>query len=183
MKKCAVIVIYLICVGLGAAFWSVPVRAELIDKIVAILGNEVILLSEVRECAEKPVVQVIAALGDSSDVEQAALRYMIERQLLVQEIQYLAFPRDKDVVRSLALQYIVNTYHQQDIQAFEEHVRTYGVTQSELEQELAVYMKGVDYIRRKYRFSEDVDNPERVLALFQAWLDELQNQTDIQIVF
>jgi hypothetical protein len=107
---------------------------------------------------------------------------MIERQLLVQEIQYLAFPREKEVVRSLALQYIVNTYHQQDMQAFEKSVQAYGITEAELEQELAVYMKGVDYIRRKYRFSEDVENPERVLELFRAWLEELRNQTDILIL-
>ena len=182
MKKIVVIMACLSCLGLGAVSRSIPVRAEVIDKIVAILGDEVILLSEVLEYAEKPVVQVVAAIGNSGDIEQTTLRYMIERQLLAQEIQYLAFPRGKEVVRSLALQYIVNTYHQQDIQAFEKNVRAYGVTEAELEQELDVYMKGIDYIRRKYRFSEDVENPQRVLKLFQAWLEELRNQTDIVIL-
>lgn len=182
MKKFVAAVACLSCLGLGAVFQSVPIRAEVIDKIVAILGDEVILLSEVREYAEKSVVQIVTAIGNSGSVEQTTLQYMIERQLLAQEIQYLAFPRGKEVVRSLALEYIINTYHQRDIQAFEKNVRAYGVTEAELEQELDVYMKGIDYIRRKYRFSEDVENPERVLELFQTWLGELRNQTDIVIL-
>jgi hypothetical protein len=181
MKKLGVIMACLSCLGLGAISFGVPVRAEVIDKIVAILGEAVILLSEVREHARMPVVQAVAAIGDANNIEPT-LRYMIERQLLIQEIQYLAFPREKEVIRSLVLRYIINTYHQQDKQAFEERVRASGVTEAELDQELAVYMKGIDYIRRKYRFSEDVENPDVVLKLFQTWLEELQNKTDRQIL-
>jgi hypothetical protein len=41
-------------------------------------------------------------------------------------------------------------------------------------------MKGLDYIRRKYRFNADVDDPDVVLKLFQQWLDELHAKAEVQ---
>ena len=163
--------------------WSPPIRAEIIDKIVAILDEELILLSELRECISKPVVKVVANLDGSVNIEQDALRYMIERRLLLREVQYLAFPDEKDLVKSLATQYIINMYYHKDAPAFAAKVQTQGIADAELAQELTLYMKGIDYIRRKSRFNADIDNPEVVLDLFQKWMKDLQARAKIQTSF
>ena len=131
--KIFVVIFCLCCGGISFCFQGTPVEAEIVDKIVAILDEELILLSEVRECTEKPVARVIANLDASGDVERDVLRYMIERQLLLRRIQYLAFPKEKELVRTLATQYIINTYHNKNAQAFAEKVQTQGITEIEIE--------------------------------------------------
>lgn len=178
-----VVMFCLWCGGLSFCFQGSPVQAEIVDKIIAILDEELILLSEVREYTENPVVRVLANLGASGDVDRDVLQYMIERQLLLQRIQYLAFPKEEELVKTLATQYIIDTYHNKETQAFAEKVHAQGITEIELEQELTLYMKGVDYIRRKHRFAEDIDDPDIVLELFREWVGELQAQAKIQTLF
>lgn len=164
-------------------FWAtVPVCADIIDQIVAILNDDLILLSEIREHTMNPASRAVANLQQPSTLEEKTLQYMIERQLLTREVQYLAVSPETATLKTLALRYIIKHYYQQDAQAFSDVVQATGVTDAELEQELALYMKGMDYIRRKYRFSENVDDPETVVALFEQWIDELQAQASIQIL-
>jgi hypothetical protein len=177
------IIVWIVCEGIGFCLQDTPVRAEIVDKIVAMLDDELILLSEARECIKNPVARVIANLDASSDIEQDALRYLIEQRLLRREIQYLAFPKETELVRSWATTYIITTYHNKDAQTFAEKVHAQGITDAELEQELTLYMKGIDYIRRKYRFNVDITNPDVVLNLFQQWMKDLQAQAQIHTSF
>ncbi len=159
--------------------------AEVIDKLAALLDDELILLSEIREDTEKPVARILANLDNSSNIDQDSLDYVIERRLLLREIQYLAIPKEKDVVMSLATQYIMNRYHKQNTQNFEQQLKAQGITPAELEDELMLYIKGMDYIRRKYRFNAfntDISDPVVVLNLFQEWLETLKAKASIQVL-
>jgi hypothetical protein len=169
-------------IAICAGWLAVPVRADIIDQIVAILDGDLILLSEVRELAMNPASRAVANLQQTSALEEKTLHYMIERQLLTREVRYLAVSREIATLKTLALQYIIERYHQQDAQAFSDVVQATGITGLELEQEVALYMKGMDYIRRKHRFSENIDNPETVVKLFEDWIDELRTQATIQIL-
>jgi hypothetical protein len=169
-------------IGVCAGWLATPVCADIIDQIVAILDDELILLSEVREHAMNPASRAVANLQQTPALEEKTLQYMIERQLLTREVQYLAASREIATLKTLALQYIIKRYYQQDAQAFSDVVQATGISDAELEQEIALYMKGMDYIRRKHRFSENIDDPETVVALFEDWIDELQTQATIQIV-
>lgn len=157
-------------------------QAELIDKISAILDEDLILFSEVHEASEQPAVQVCAALHNSSSEFQTALGYLIERHLLRREIHYLAFPKEQEEVKALALRYLIDTYYAGDAQAFEKSRQKSTLSEEELEEELLLYMKGMDYIRRKYRFNADISDAQVVLNLFRKWLDDLRAHTRIQIV-
>lgn len=181
--KNLIVIVCVYCLAIGFLFSSSTTPAEVIDKIVAILDEELIFLSEIRECTEKPVVKVLANLQNSPNIEQDALQYMIERRLLQQDIQYLAFPKERDLTMSLALQYIINTYHKGDEQGFKQQLQAQAITDAELEEELTLYMKGIDYIRRKYRFNADIDTPDVVSNLFQQWLKELKAKAKIQTSF
>ena len=164
--------------------WAVaPASSEVIDRIVAILDGDLILLSEVREHAIRPATRAVANLQTVETSEEDILHYIIERQLLTHEVEYLAVPRDLEQAKEFAIRYIVATYYQQDEQAFSNAVQTAGITEDELDRELMLYMKGIDYIRRKYRFNEDVEDADKVLSLYTNWLKGLKNQTTIQLVF
>ena len=157
-------------------------RAEVIDKIVAILGRDLLLLSEIREQTNKPVVRLFANLRDSPTLEQDALPYLVERRILRQEIEYLAEPKERDLMRTLAFQYLADAYHQGNADDLRARLTQQAIPQADIEAELLLYMKGMDYIRRKYRFSEDIESPETVRRLFLAWIDDLKQKTALQIL-
>jgi hypothetical protein len=181
MKTCAIILLCL--AGVAFSLWNTSEMgmAEVIDKIAAIVDENLILLSELREYAAMPVVSLVANLDASEDVEQATLAYIVERRLLMREVQYLAVPREDDVLNLLARQYIATRYHR-DLQSFAEKFEVSGISEVELAQELTVYMQGMDYIRRRYRFTEEVENPEIILNLFQTWVDALRAQATVNVL-
>lgn len=169
--------------AMGFFFFGCSVaRAEVIDKIVAILNDEIILLSELHEVMENPAVNVLVHLDSANSKVQDVLQYVIERQLLAREIQYLATPKDLETVKSLAIQYIVNTYYQQQRQVFDQQLAASGISEAQLNDELLLYMKGVDYIRRKYRFNANIDDQDVVMNLFQQWAKELKTKAQVQIL-
>lgn len=176
--------IWLFLGGLAAGFFfsGLSARAEVIDKIAAILNDEVILLSELREVMERPAVNVLVHLEGASSKIQDVLQYVIERQLLAREIQYLATPKDLETVKALAIRYIVNTYYQQQSQPFEQQLAASGISESQLNDELLLYMKGVDYIRRKYRFNANIDDQDVIMNLFQQWVKDLKAKAQVQIL-
>ncbi len=155
------------------------VAAEVIDKILAFLDDELILLSEVRECAAKPVTRIVANLDQSSDEERDALDYLIEQRLLQREISYLAFPRERERIMSLVMEYLSSAYYDGNRQSLEQQLQQQGFSGAVLEQELELYMKGMDYIRRKYRFNADSNDPEVALHLFQQWMNDLKAKAEI----
>lgn len=181
--KNLIVVVLVYCVGIGVLPGSTPGKAEVIDKIVALLDEELILLSEIRENTEKPAGRILANLDNSTNIDRDALQYVIERRLLLREIQYLAVPKEREVVRDLAAQYIINTYHNQNTREFKQQLEAQGITQAELDEELMLYMKGVDYIRRKFRFNVDINDSEVVLNLFQKWVEDLKAKARIQTSF
>ena len=175
---------FLTCCSLIPAllFTSAFAGAELIEKIVAILDGELILLSEIREELKDPVAQILANLDTDSTLQEDALPYVIERKLLQREIQYLSTPKEKDLTKSLALQYISINYEHSSLEELLQKINERKLSEEDLEQELLLYMKGVDYIRRKFRFNTDIDKQDVVLGLFQNWLKDLKVKAKIQML-
>ena len=180
MKNLCFILLYLLCMVISFSFTSIPIPAEVIDKIVVLLDEELILLSEVRERIDQPVVRILANLKGAENIEQDALPYIIEERLLQREIQYLAFPKDPEFNLSLATQYIIEMYHNNDPQSFEQQLQQQSITDSMLEEGLTLYLKGIDYIRRKYRFNADINDSNVVLNLFRKWIKDLKARAKIQ---
>lgn len=173
------------CWVLGAwLFFCVPgvSCAEVIDKIIAILDHDLILLSEIREQIAKPVVLIIANVQGSSQPEHDALPYLIERRLLKREIQYLAFPKEKERMKELAFSYLARTYKHDSPDELRRKLRQAGISDTDVEDELLSYMKGMDYIRRKHRFSDDIESPQVVMELFQTWIERLNASITLQMI-
>ncbi|PID59102.1 hypothetical protein CSB45_01465 [candidate division KSB3 bacterium] len=161
---------------------SLTAEAELIEKIVAILDGELILLSDIQQELENPVAQVLADFDENSLQEEDVLTYVIERKLLQQEIQYLAAPKEKTLTKTIVLEYISKTFGHRTLEDLQQKLLTHRISDRDLEEELRLYMKGINYIRRKFRFKADIDNPDIVLKLFQKWLEDLKAKATIQVL-
>lgn len=157
-------------------------QAEVIDKIVAILDQDLILLSEIREQTAKPETLIIANVQTSAQPEQDALPYLLERWLLEREIQYLASPKETERMKKLALTYLALTYKHGTAEELLNKLHQAGISEASIESELMLYMKGMDYIRRKHRFNADIDTPQVVLELFQDWIKTLNANAKFQMI-
>lgn len=158
------------------------VHAEVIDKIIAIFDQELILLSEIREQIARPATLIVANVPNSSQPEHDALPYIRERRLLKREIQYLASPKEPAQMQELALSYLAVTYQHGTADDLRKKLERAGISDALVEEELLLYMKGMDYIRRKHRFSDDIESPQVVMELFQTWINELNADTKFQMI-
>ncbi len=170
------------CVIGSLLLFCLPCRlsAEVIDKIIALLDHDLILLSEVREQTAKPATLIIANVAASA--ERDALPYLVERRLLEREIQSLAYPKDKERMEELALAYLAETYRHGTADELRAKLEDAGISRASVEDELLLYMKGMDYIRRKHRFSADIESSSVVMELFQTWVKELHASIKLQII-
>ncbi len=175
IAACSIICSLLLCL---------PCRlsAEMIDKIIAILDHDLILLSEIREQTAKPATLIIANIADSAQRERDALPYLVERRLLEREIQSLAYPKDNERMEELALTYLALTYRHGTADELRVKLKDAGISRASVEDELVLYMKGMDYIRRKHRFSADIDSSSVVMELFRTWVKELNASIKLQII-
>ncbi|PKN74936.1 MAG: peptidylprolyl isomerase [Candidatus Cloacimonetes bacterium HGW-Cloacimonetes-2] len=98
MKKLALIIIVIISITL--------LKAELLDKIIAKVGTDIILQSDL----EKQILQMRSAGVDISTVEPInVLRDMVEEKLLIQKAQELNLQVDAARIRSYAERYLQQT--------------------------------------------------------------------------
>jgi len=165
-------------------FLSPPcvLSAEMIDKIIAIFDQDLLLLSEIREQTAKPITLIIANIQTSAQPEQDAIPYLLERRLLEREIRYLAYPKERELIKNLALSYLAMTYQHGTADELINKLEQAGISTASLDDELLLYMKGMDYIRRKYRFNADIESPQVVMELFQAWIKELRANVKFQMI-
>ncbi len=157
-------------------------HAEVIDKIIAIFDQELILLSEIREQIARPATLIVANVPNSSQPEHDALPYILERRLLKREIQYLASPKEPTRMQELALTYLAIKYQHGTADDLRKKLEHAGISSASVEEELLLYMKGMDYIRRKHRFNDDIESPQVVIELFNTWMNELNAGTKFQII-
>jgi len=68
---------------LVAAAWAVTVRAETIDRVLAVVAGQVITLTDVTAARDLGLVPV----GDTPDPVRAVLSKLIDRELILDEVE------------------------------------------------------------------------------------------------
>jgi peptidyl-prolyl cis-trans isomerase SurA len=210
----------LACAALAAQ--SAPV---LVDRVVAVVNNQPILLSDVR--SEMRLASLEPRSKDEGEpTEQSALEDLISRALIRQQIReqdvQAAEPRPEQVKQRLAelrreLPECVHLHCSTDAgwQAF---LREHGLTQVEVEHYLRMRMEVLAFIEDRFRQGiripqEDVEKyyretllpqypkgepapklenveprieeillEQRVNELFEAWLENLRRQGDVEVL-
>jgi len=123
---------------------------ELVDRIVARVENEVILLSDVHELAE---YQVFADGKAESDAQ--ILDRLIDQWIVRTEASAARFPQpsDEEVERSLArLKSSFST-----AEAFAERKKQSGLTEEEIRRELKSQLYLSNYLDSRFRASIQID--------------------------
>lgn len=118
-------------VGTIAAFvlvlgQAVAARAQLIDRVLAVVNTQIITLSDVRVALRLGLVRV-APGGDETG---AALQQLVDRRLLAAEVERYAQPEPAAAAINAALQAIRAPFR--DALAFEIEINRYGLSQEAL---------------------------------------------------
>lgn len=210
----------LACAGLAAQ--TAPV---LVDRVVAVVNNQPILLSDVRNEMRLASLEP-RGKDEGAPTEQNALEDLISRALIRQQIRQedvqAAEPRPEQVEHRLAelrreLPECVHLHCSTEAgwQAF---LNEHGLTQAEVERYLSMRMEVLAFIEDRFRQGiripqEDVEKyyretllpqyskgeqappletvaprireillEQRVNELFDAWLDNLRKQGDVEVL-
>jgi len=154
-----------------------PSEGVLVDKIVAVVNKDIIAWSEVKEAmASKPLRFLLSPQGAPKEGE--ILQYLIENKLILQEVSYLSYLGTDPLELEVALKHTMKNYPTED--EFRKTLEGNAISQEALKGLLEPQLRGVEFIRRRNRFTADVQDPGVVLQLFEDWLKGLKEKADIQ---
>jgi hypothetical protein len=124
---------------------------EVIDRIVARVENEVILLSDVRQLAEYQVF-----VDGKAENDEQILQRLIDQWIVRTEAAAARFPQpaDQDVDRSLAR--LKRSFSNSE--SFEERKKQSGLTDEEIRQQLKSQLYLSNYLDSRFRASIQIDD-------------------------
>ena len=134
MKRAVVIILFVVL--------SVMLTADVLDRIVAKVGTEIILLSDLQ----KQITQLVSTGIDPELLSaERVLEQMIEQKLLVQKAKELNITADEEAINRYAERYLSDIKSRYPSEAdFQVELRQMNTTQRELQKFLA------DQIRENY---------------------------------
>jgi hypothetical protein len=129
-----------------------PGRAQdVIDRIVARVENDVILLSDVRQLAEYQIF-----MDGKAESDEQILERLIDQWIVRTEAAAARFPQpsDQDVQRSLAR--LKRSFSSPE--AFEERKKQSGLTEEEILRQLKSQLYLSNYLDSRFRASIQIDD-------------------------
>jgi hypothetical protein len=129
-----------------------PGRAQdVIDRIVARVENDVILLSDVRQLAEYQIF-----MDGKAESDEQILERLIDQWIVRTEAAAARFPQpsDQDVQRSLAR--LKRSFSSPE--AFEERKKQSGMTEEEILRQLKSQLYLSNYLDSRFRASIQIDD-------------------------
>lgn len=156
------------------ALASAPVRAETIDRVLAVAGGQVILLSDVTAALDLGLVSDDGA----ADRVGAALAKLISRSLALAEATRYAPPEpaDADVEKEMA---IVRARFP-SAAAFDAVLQRSGLTDLQLRVTLRENLRIRAYIAQRFAGAED---EARRLMLIDEWVAGLRLRSDVLDIY
>jgi hypothetical protein len=162
---------WLVAVALVAiALASAPVRAETIDRVLAVAGGQVILLSDVTAALDLGLVSDDGA----ADRIGAALAKLISRGLVLVEATRYAPPEpaDADIEKETA----TVRARFPSAAAFDAALERSGLTDRQLRVTLRENLRIRAYIAQRFTSAED---EARRLMLIDEWVAGLRQRSDV----
>ena len=152
------------------ALSSAPVRAETIDRVLAVAGGQVIMLSDVTAALEFGLVSDDGA----PDRVGAALGKLISRGLVLVEANRYAPPEPGDDAVEKELATVRARFP--SIAAFGAALQGSGLTEAQLRMTLRENLRIRAYIAQRFTGAED---ESRRLMLIDEWVAGLRQRADI----
>ena len=160
-----------ICAVLIAACSVSPVaQGELIERTLALVGGEAITLSDVRGALALGLVDVPAA----ADRIPAATKRLIDRTLMLREVQRYTPPEPADAVLDARVQGVGARFASAD--AFRAALASAGFSELSLRAWLRDDQRIAAYLEQRFAAAE---SPERRAELVTDWISDLRRRTPV----
>jgi hypothetical protein len=156
----------------GAAATAAP--AELIDRIMAVVGGEPILLSDVQAALEFQLVQPPSGTADPTGY---TVERLIERRLMLAEVDRFAPPEPDPIEITVRLDALERRAG--SAAAFERRLAIAGITREEVRRHIRDDLRMTTYLNQRFGAANASDRS----AATAAWLTELRRRADITILY
>ena len=167
MKKALIILLFL---GSGSML-----RAEIIDRIVAVVGGQPITLSDVHATLQFRFIEPPAG---TRDPVAFAIERVIERTLMLTEVDRFQPPEPAPVEISLRIQELEQRAG--SVQAFEKSLAVTGTSRDELRRRIRDDLRIATYLNQ--RFGPNRDAAERTAAI-AAWTAEIRRRAEVIVQY
>ncbi len=144
--------------ALVAAFAALSLRAEIVDRIAASVGNRVITESEVMEEIRVGAFLDGSPLDFTAEQKRRAVDRLVDQELIRKEIVFTQFPFPSESdIKPLYAQ-VRDRYPEQA--AYEAALHKYGLTDADLRQHLQWQLMMLRFIEYRFQPSVQVSDTE-----------------------
>jgi hypothetical protein len=149
--------------------WPALAADEVIDRVLAVAGGEIILLSDVRAARELGRVDP----GDAADPTRAVLRQLVDRALVLTEVDRFAPPEPSSSVVEGALTVVIARFPSE--QEFDATLHRLGLTRAGITELLREDLRIRAYLDR--RFTAATIDEQRIMI--DSWIGSLRRRADV----
>ena len=160
--------LFAVVVGAGASR-AVAAQGEVIDRVLAVAGGEVITLSDVRAARELGRV----AAGTAADPVRAVLSQLTDRALVLAEVNRFAPPEPTVAARDEALDAVTARFA--SAAAFDTVLGRLGIDRSFVRELLREDLRIRAYLDQRFT----ADTPAEQRRLEDDWIAGLRRRSDV----
>ena len=162
------------CLLIALAF-AVPARAELIDRIMAVVAGQPVTLSDVSAVLQFRLIQPPAGTRDPLGF---VLDRSIERLLMLSEVDRFQPPEPDPVMTTIRIDELERNAG--SAEAFEKVLAVTGTTRDQLRRYIRDDLRITTYLNQ--RFGANTPPQERATAI-ASWLGELRRRAEITVQY
>jgi hypothetical protein len=155
---------------------AAPLRADIIDRVLAIVGGQVITLSDVHAALAVRLVD----RPDASDPVGAVLQVLIERRLIAAEVDRYAPPEPDETLLAERAAALLSALPADPAQRARlgvepERVRTFARDE----------LRTAAYLSQRFGVVQpaDEEGARRRDALIAAWVADLRRRTEVSVLY
>jgi len=163
------LVLLLILIGASGA------RAEVIDRIMAVVGGQPITLSDVNAAL---LFHFVEPPAGTRDPLAHALDRLIDRTLVLGEVDRFQPPEPAPV--EIALRVTELEQRAGSPEAFAKSLEVTGLAQVQLQRQIRDDLRITTYLNQ--RFGTNLDAPERATAI-AGWIAEIRRRADVIVQY
>lgn len=149
--------------------------ADVIDRIMAVVGGQPVTMSDVNAAIQFHIVDVPAGTADPL---AQALDRLIERTLTLSEVERFQPPEPDPIEITIRLDQIEGGFG--SAAAFERALAVTGMTRDRLRRYIRDDLRITTYLNQ--RFGANVDPAERRAAI-ATWMVELKRRADVTVLY
>jgi len=163
-----------IMIAVVATLFAQPAGAEVIDRILAVVGGQPILLSDVAAARQFQLVKIPAA---AADPVAYTVERLIDRTLMLAEVERFQPPEPDPIEMTIRVDALEQRAGSAD--AFDRLLSITGMTRDELRRYIRNDLRITTYLNQ--RFGANAEGAARDAAI-RTWLAELRKRSGVTLL-